>query len=173
MATIRRIGDEASLLNRNENGILRENFTNARVMVWSCSAYRSMCDALYEQFQSGASVILYRMGEGYARKLVKGIPRLGSSRDEVIESLEKLASLSGWGMMKIKSTGEKGAECVVEKSAFILRKEGIGPTTCHFLSGVLAGAGSEIFGGEFDSHELNCAAADESASCRFVLRAKS
>ena len=51
----------------SENGVLRESLTQARVMLFGCSAYPSMCDALYEQFHSGAGVILYRMGEGYGQ----------------------------------------------------------------------------------------------------------
>jgi len=84
---------DLGLLHRGENGVLRDNFSNRRIIIFSCSAYRSMCDSLYDQFQSGAGVILYRMGEGYGRKLVKGFPQLGLSREEMVDALCKLSHL--------------------------------------------------------------------------------
>lgn len=47
-----------------DEGTLREMVTNSRIILFSCPAYRSMCDSLYEQFKSRSGVILFRMGQG-------------------------------------------------------------------------------------------------------------
>jgi hypothetical protein len=91
-----------SIVSRDEKGVLREGITGARVMIFSCSAYRSMCDALFDQFQSGAGIILYRMGEGYARKLIEALPKLGMSADDLIQGLKSLGFLAGWENFRLK-----------------------------------------------------------------------
>jgi len=159
--------DQAGFL-REERGVLRESVTNARVMIFSCSAYRSMCDALYDQFLSGASVILYRAGEGYAKKLLSAVPKLGLGREETIKTLQHIAYLSGWGNMKLRSLDQKTLECTVEKCAFVLRRKDISGTSCFFLSGVLGGAASALFEKKFAARELDCEATG-SKCCRFQI----
>lgn len=159
--------DSSSLVNR-DNIVLRESITNARVILFSCSAYRSMCDALYDQFQSGAGVILYRMGEGYAKKLLGAIPKLGLNRDEVIEGFEQLSFLAGWGKLNLRIKEDFSAECVVDKCAFVLRREGIGPTSCYFFSGVLGSVAKELFKQEYRAHEVKCESSG-SPVCRFQV----
>jgi predicted hydrocarbon binding protein len=127
-----------------------------------------MCDALYDQFQSGAAIILYRMGEGYGRKLVMGLPQLGLSRDEMIQTFQKLAHLAGLGKLSIKTIDQKNAEVIVEESPFLLRRQDIGPVSCHFMTGVLAGGAGELFSGEYKAQELRCASI-ESGICRFRI----
>jgi predicted hydrocarbon binding protein len=166
-----KFSEDVGLLHRDEKGVLRDNFSNRRVIIFSCSAYRSMCDALYDQFQSGAAVILYRMGEGYGRKLVKGVPQLGLSREEMIEAFEKLAHSAGWGKISIKITEEKNGEVIVQESAFLLRREDVGPISCHFLAGVLAGGASELLEGEYKGQEIRCAS-KEAGVCRFRIYSK-
>ena len=166
------VADAIGLLHRDEKGILRDNFSNSRVIVFSCSAYRSMCDALYDQFQSGAGIILYRMGEGYGKKLVKGIPSLGLSREEMLRALEKIAYLAGWGKIVLSVENPKLAEAIVEDSPFKLRRDDIGSVSCHFMSGVLAGGASELFSDEFKVQETKCASKGEHQVCRFKIFAK-
>ena len=163
---------DLGLLHRGENGVLRDNFSNRRIIIFSCSAYRSMCDSLYDQFQSGAGVILYRMGEGYGRKLVKGFPQLGLSREEMVDALCKLYHLAGWGKLTINVSDDANGDAVLEDSPFTLRRNDIGPTTCHFMSGVLAGGGAEIFGMEYKAQEIKCASRGESKVCRFAVHTK-
>jgi predicted hydrocarbon binding protein len=168
VVTVKFSGDEA-IIHRDEKGILRENFSNRRVIIFSCSAYRSMCDALYEQFQSGAGIILYRMGEGYGSKLVRGLSGLDLSEEEKIQAFEKLAHLAGWGKLAIKvDEDKKSGEVIVEESPFTLRRHDIGPISCHFMAGVLAGGASELFGTEYKAQELRCAAKDGGV-CRFRI----
>lgn len=131
-----------------------------------------MCDSLYEQFQSGAGLILYRMGEGYGKKLLKGIPELRLSKGEIVDSLTKLSRLAGWGKLTIKIAEDINVEAIVEDSPFTLRRSDIGPVTCHFMSGVLAGAASELFGAEYKSQEIKCSSRGESKVCRFAIRLK-
>lgn len=158
--------DQISL--KEQEGVVRENMLNSRVMVFSCSAYRSMCDELYEQFQSGASVILYRMGKGYATKLAAAIPKLGSTEQSAIDGFVKLARLSGWGDVHCKVSSETSADCIVHHSPFVLKRPDIGRTSCYFLSGVLAAVASHIYGKRFDAKEVECEASD-SAYCRFKI----
>lgn len=174
MATVRNISEAEGLLHRDANGVLRENLSNHRVFIFSCSAYRSMCEALYEQFQSGAGIILYRMGEGYGTKLVKGVPQLALSKEEMIEAFSKLSHLAGWGKIVINLNNSPGkeAEAVVEGSPFIVWRKGISPTTCFFLSGVLAGAASELLGGEYKAVEVKCASDEQSKVCKFKISQK-
>lgn len=148
--------------------MLRDNITDARVVVISCAAYRSMCDALFEQFQSGAAVILYRMGEGYARKTFGAFSKIGLGRDDILQGLERLSYMAGWGKMRFHLVDEHNAECVVEKSAFLLRREDIGSNTCYFLSGVLAASASELFKRKFKAQEVMCESSGANL-CKFKL----
>ncbi len=166
-----KFSEDTGLLHRDERGVLRDNFSNRRVIIFSLSAYRSMCDALYDQFQSGASIILYRMGEGYGRKLVKGIPQLGLSREERIEAFDKLAYMAGWGKISIKISDVTSADVIVEESPFLLRRADASPFSCHFLAGVLGGGASEMFGGEYKAQEIRCAS-KEGGVCRFNIHVK-
>jgi uncharacterized protein len=156
-------------LKRNGNGDLRDVLTNSRVMIFSCSAYRSMCESLYEQFQSGASVILYRMGEGYARELLKGYPKEGKASAEMIKGLEGLARLAGWGNVRIRIIDERSSECIVQSSAFIFIRENTGESSCHFFAGVLAGVASGIFEKDFIAHEILCQGSG-STVCKFKIQ---
>src|SRR5579863_3432426 len=124
--------EDSGLLRRDEKGALREPLSQRRVIIFSCSAYRSMCDSLYEQFQSGASIILYKMGEGYGKKLVKGAALLQLSQGELIEAFEKLAHMAGWGRLSIKVNDPNSIDAVVEESPFLLRRDDAGPCSCHF-----------------------------------------
>ena len=127
-----------------------------------------MCDALFEQFQSGAGVILYRMGEGYARKLVEALPRLGISPEEVLQGLKRLGFMAGWGKFQFLVNDDETVNCTVDNSAFVLRREGAGPTTCYFLAGILSAVGTVISGKRYIARETHCSASGE-ATCAFKL----
>jgi predicted hydrocarbon binding protein len=153
---------------RHDNGVLRASPTNARVFMLGCSGYRAMCDLLYEQFQSGAGAILYRMGEGYARKLVAAMPLDIMSREEAVKIFQRLAMLSGWGNIKLKVVDEKTAECTVTDSPFVLYREDVGSTSCYFLSGILSGVASALMGTKFTAVETLCKARG-STCCKFNI----
>jgi predicted hydrocarbon binding protein len=153
---------------RQDHGVLRESLTDSRVMLLGCSAYRSMCDALYEQFQSGGGVILYRMGEGYGRKLASSIPLADMSREDAIQVFQKLALLAGWGDIKIKILDQKTAECIVHKSPFVLHRKDAGRVSCYFLSGVLSAIASALFTRKFTTREVLCEMSG-SAVCKFLV----
>ena len=150
------------------DGVLRESITNSRIVIFGCAAYRSMCDSLFEQFQSGSSVILYRMGQGYARKLVETVSKLNLQQEEAIKVYEKLSYLAGWGNVKIKTIDEKKAVCTVRKSAFVLRRSDIGLTSCFFFSGALSTIASSIAGKEFFAKEVECVSGG-SEYCKFII----
>jgi predicted hydrocarbon binding protein len=158
----------SAFLTQEHDGILRENMTRARIMLFSCSAYRSMCDSLFEQFQSGAGIILYRMGQGYARKLGEGISKLELSQDDAIKAYQKLSYLAGWGNVKLKVEDEKSAVCTVHKSAFVLRRKDIGSTSCFFFSGALSSIASSILKTEFTTREVQCETGGFE-HCKFVI----
>jgi predicted hydrocarbon binding protein len=172
VSTVKNEFVDLGLLHRDENGVLRDNLSNRRVIILSCSAYRAMCDSLYDQFQSGAGVILYRMGEGYGRKLVNGVPQLGMSKEEMVDALAKLSYLAGWGKLTINISEDSNGDAVLEDSPFTLRRNDIGPTTCHFMSGVLTGGASELFGVEYKTQEIKCSSHGESKVCRFAIHTK-
>src|ERR1700730_185524 len=157
---------------REDRGVLREFLTNSRVMLFGCSAYRSMCDALYEQFQSGAGVILYRMGEGYGRKVAAAIPISEMSREDAIKVFQKLALLAGWGNVKIKILDEKTAECIVHKSPSVLHRNDAGNVSCYFLSGVLSAIASALFRKKFTTREISCEITGGNA-CKFLVSEQS
>ncbi|MHB8567160.1 MAG: V4R domain-containing protein [Nitrososphaerales archaeon] len=159
--------DSSGLLIR-DNLVLRDSITSARVILMSCSAYRSMCEALFDQFQSGAGVILYRMGEGYAKKLLGAVPKLGVERDVIIGGFERLSYLAGWGKLNLRLKKDLSAECVVEKSAFVLRRADIGPNTCFFFSGVLSSIAKELLKQEYRTREVKCESSG-SAFCKFEI----
>ncbi|MDG6994661.1 MAG: hypothetical protein JRN52_01955 [Nitrososphaerota archaeon] len=163
-------GHYTSLLKRDDL-VLRDTVTDSRVIVMSCSAYRSMCDELYNQFQSGAGVILYRMGEGYASKMFAAFPKLGSSTDDLLRGLERLSYMAGWGRMKARVLDESNMECIAEKSAFVLRRDDIGPTSCYFLSGVLGATASKLFQRQFIAREVSCESGGAKL-CRFKIEVK-
>lgn len=160
---------DSELLSR-DNIVLRETITNSRVIIMSCSAYRSMCDALFDQFKSGAGVILYRMGEGYSKKLFGAVPKLGMTNEEVISGFERLAYLAGWGKINLQMIDSLNAECVVEKCAFVLRRGDIGQTSCYFFSGILSALASELLKREYRTMEMECEASG-SAFCKFKVEA--
>ena len=126
-----------------------------------------MCDALFDQFQSGAGIILYRMGEGYATKLIEAFPRLGMSSADVVQGLKSLGFLAGWGKFHFELAGRENVSCRVEQSAFLLRRNDAGPTTCFFLTGILAAIGSVIYNKKFTARETKCASSGQ-PSCEFV-----
>jgi predicted hydrocarbon binding protein len=149
-------------------GVLRESVTNSRIMIFSCAAYRSMCNSLFDQFQSGWGIILYRMGQGYAEKLVEGISELNLSREEAIEMYQGLAWFAGWGDVKIKIEDEKKSVCTVRRSAFVLRRSDVGSTSCFFFSGALSTIASSVMGKKFDAREDECVSGGFE-HCKFVL----
>jgi predicted hydrocarbon binding protein len=155
----------------SENGVLRESLSHARVMLFGCSAYRSMCDALYEQFQSVAGVILYRMGEGYGIKVASTVPVSEMSRENAIKIFQRIGLLADWGNIKIRIVDEKSAECIVHKSPFVLYREDSGKVSCYFLSGILSATASVLFGKKFTTREVSCITAG-ATSCKFVITEK-
>jgi predicted hydrocarbon binding protein len=161
------------LVARDETGVLRDRVTNARVLVLSTSAYRTMCDELFEQFQSGAGVILYRMGEGYARDLTNLLPKLGATPEEVLRGLKRLGYLGGWGKFnfEVQPGNEDSVDCMVEKSAFLLRREDAGLVTCYFLSGILGTVVGQIFSKKFVAREIRCVSAG-APLCEFRIRSE-
>jgi hypothetical protein len=117
-----------------ERGELRDTLTGSRIMIFSCSAYRAMCDHLFERFKSAAGTILYGMGEGYGEKLFRSISKFQLRREEAVVALSSLAEAAGWGLLNVKVIDEDNAECTVANSPFVLRRADCGPTTCFFLS---------------------------------------
>jgi len=116
-----------------------------------------MCDSLFEQFQSGSGVILYRMGQEYARKLVEGVAKLNLSPNEAIKVYRRLALLAGCGNVKINVDLEnvvESSECTVHCSAFVLRRKDAGKTTCFFFSGGLSTIASSLVGKPYVAKEV-------------------
>jgi predicted hydrocarbon binding protein len=159
---------QTQFLTQEHDGILREKITNVRVIIFSCAAYRSMCDSLFEQFQSGAGIILYRMGQGYARKIVEAIEKLDLPEDDAAKMYQKLAYWAGWGNTKIYVEDKNRAFCTIHRSAFVLRRKGIGNTTCFFFSGVMSTIASSILKRDFTAKEVQCEAGGFD-HCRFVI----
>jgi len=158
----------ALLIKSEDDGTLREVVTNSRIILFSCPAYRSMCDALYEQFKSGSGIILFRMGQGYARKLTEGISKLNLTIEEAIKVYEKLSFMAVWGTVKILIEDDRRAMCTVRKSAFILRRNDVGPTSCFFFSGALSTIASSMAGREFVAKEIECVTGGYEY-CKFVI----
>lgn len=160
--------NSSSFFTQESDGVLRESVTSSRVIVFSCAAYRSMCDSLFEQFKSGAGIILYRMGQGYARKLFEGITKLELSMEESIKVYQRLSYVAGWGNVKILVEDETRAVCTVHRSAFVLRRKDVGPTSCFFFSGALSTIASSFMGREFSAREIECETGGF-PFCKFVL----
>jgi predicted hydrocarbon binding protein len=129
-----------------------------------------MCDELFEQFQSGASVILYRMGEGYAKKVSEAFPKLGLSPEEVMLAVKRLGYIAGWGKFQFDLSNPDSVDCTVEDCAFVLRRKDAGDTTCYFLSGILGTIGTQIYGKKYIAREMTCAASG-GPMCRFKVTA--
>ncbi|MHB8565520.1 MAG: V4R domain-containing protein [Nitrososphaerales archaeon] len=172
MTALNRKEGEPQLISRDGKDLLRDSITNSRVVVMGCSGYRSLCDALYEQFQSGSSVILYRMGEGYARNLLSAVPKLGMNTEQVIHGFERLAFLAGWGKINLRIIDDSTVECVVEKCAFVLRRQDVGSTSCYFFSGVLGAVTSALFDKKFTAKEVKCETSG-TPPCKFMARVNS
>lgn len=159
----------SALITEEPNGILRESMTNSRIILFSCSAYRSMCDSLFEQFQSGSGIILYRMGQGYARKLVEGVSNLNFPLEDTIKIYQKLSLAAGWGNVKIKVIEGQVPECTLHHSAFVLRRKNAGTTTCYFFAGALSTIASSLVKKEMVAvKEVECEAGGFE-HCRFII----
>jgi predicted hydrocarbon binding protein len=164
---------ETELIQRDHDDVLRDTLTNSRVMILSCSAYRCMCETLFDTFKSGAGVILYEMGFGYSRKLAETISKLQLSIADALQTMEMLARAAGWGRLTVRMLDEDSrAECVVVKSAFVVRRNDIGPVSCHFLAGVLGGAASQLFDAKFKARETACASSGAQV-CKFEIARES
>jgi len=163
-----RLSEDIGLLARDEAGVLRDTITNARVLVISAAGYRAMADSLFDHFSSGAGVILLRMGEGYARKVLGSFSSVEEPQQQLIEGFQQLAFLAGWGKVNLRISNDAEAECVVEKCAFVLRRSDIGPTSCYFFTGMLSGIGSELMKKKFKAQELKCATGGSSV-CKFKI----
>jgi predicted hydrocarbon binding protein len=127
-----------------------------------------MCETLFDTFKSGAGVILFNMGVGYSKKLGETIGKLRLETGEALETMQMLARAAGWGRMTLRMVDESMAECTVTRSAFIVRRSDIGPTSCHFLEGVLAGVASELFSAKYKAKETVCGSSG-SAVCKFLV----
>ena len=77
------------ILSRESDGTLRDNITHAHVFIMSRSGFRSMQNTLYEKFSTGASVILYDMGEGYGRKSASAFMKKGLGLEPTIREIEE------------------------------------------------------------------------------------
>jgi predicted hydrocarbon binding protein len=71
------------------------------------------------------------------------------------------------GKFQIEVAGPESFTCSVEQSAFLLRRADAGPTTCYFLSGILAALGEEIYKKKFVAKESKCAGSGYK-SCEFA-----
>ncbi len=160
--------NEFNLVFRDKDGTLREKTTNAHVFVFSRSAFRSMCDLLYERFQTGASVILYDMGEGYGKKLSNGLMKRGLNAERTLKAIEDLAYSAGWGKFRLKVQDNGDIVCDVSNSMFTLVRKETGSKSCYFLDGLLAGNASGVFRKDFRAEELECVAGGKS-SCKFRI----
>ena len=97
----------------------------------------------------------------------------GYSGDEVLRSLAFMLQQAGWGAVTLEMVNWETRELVfkINASPFV---EDYGPSVapvCHFLLGLLSGAGIALFEGEVDGAEVQCMAKGDSA-CRFVVSAK-
>jgi predicted hydrocarbon binding protein len=158
----------SSIFVQENDGVIRESVTNSRIIVFAAAAYRSMCDSLFEQFQSGAGIILYRMGQGYARRLVEGIEKLELSTDEAIKVYQRLCYVAGWGNVKIFIEDETKAVCTLHRSAFVLRRKDIGKTSCFIFTGLLSTIATSMMKQEFVAKEVECETGGF-PFCKFVL----
>ena len=79
----KRYNNEADLIMKEADGMLKDRITSSHVFIFSRSAFRSMQNTLYDKFGSGASVIMYEMGQGYGRKLGTGMLKRGLNHEKV------------------------------------------------------------------------------------------
>ena len=97
---------------------------------------------------------------------------LGIVTQEVIYGFERLAFLAGWGEMHLRIIDDSTVECVVEKCAFVLRRQDVGSTSCYFFSEVVGAVTSALLDKKFTAKEVECETSS-SPPCRFIATANS
>ncbi len=153
---------------RGKDGTLKDAITQAHVFVLSRASFRSMQNTLYDKFASGASRILYDMGEGYGSKIASLFIKKGLSFEQTMKELERIAYLAGWGNMHFRILDDGRAECIVENSMFSVKREGV-PNSCYFLAGVLGGNMAALRNNHnFFAKEVQCSISGHSF-CKFTI----
>jgi predicted hydrocarbon binding protein len=162
-----RNGDVADILQRDTDGTLKDKMTDAHVFILSRSAFRSMQETLYDKFLSGASVILYEMGEGYGKKLASALRKIGLGKEQAMRAMEQTAFLAGWGEVRFQSTENSRLVCAVRNSMFSVKRRGLS-NSCYFLAGVLGGVSSVLFDQTLVAKEVQCAMSGHEL-CKFAV----
>lgn len=152
----RRFIDEADLIIRDSDGMLKDRISSSHVFIFSRSAFRSMQGTLYDKFGSGAAVIMYEMGRGYGMKLGTGMLKRGLSPQMAFHEIEKFGYLAGWTDSHFRVLGDKEIECVARNSIFTIERPETKSKSCFFLAGALAGNVTSMLNTEFRAEETHC-----------------
>lgn len=132
-----------------------------------------MEDRLYNDFGSGASVILFDMGLAYGISLVDGLMKAKcdetARQQNAIDILSGYATVAGWG--KVIAPRIEGPDIRVKVISCVFcsnidqeSSEG----RCYFLKGVLSGVAGTIFSVPFTVTESHCS----KEYCEFTLQRK-
>ncbi|MDG6905074.1 MAG: hypothetical protein JRN20_04735 [Nitrososphaerota archaeon] len=136
--------------------MLKDRITSSHVFIFSRSAFRSMQNTLYDKFGTGASVIMYEMGQGYGRKLGAGMLKRGLNQEKAFSEIEKFGYLAGWTDSHFRVLSEVEIECVARNSIFTIERPETKRRSCYFLAGALSGNVSAMLNEEFRAEETQC-----------------
>lgn len=164
----RHFKDEADLIVRESDGMLKDRISSSHVFIFSRSAFRSMQSTLYDKFGSGAAVIMYEMGQGYGRKLGSGMLKRGLSSERAFHEIEKFGYLAGWTDSHFRVLSDMELECVARNSIFTIERPETKTKSCFFLAGALAGNVSAMLNTEFRAEETQCVVGGHEV-CKFRI----
>ncbi len=144
----------------NENGLIRRKPDGSRVFAVDSVGWVKLEHELVSTFDTGAAVILQRMGYSYGRHLGKVAKERGASAEDALDHLIQFSREEGWGKLSLNS-GDPAlgdARLLVRGCFFCVHWKESATPVCHMLAGLAGGVIDEVTGTTHRILEERCSA---------------
>ncbi len=123
---------------------------------------------LGKAYGSSVNVVLSKFAEDFGRAYALRILAEGAGVREAFSAMEEMASVAGWGRVKV-SGDFSGGPLTVEVAGCAFCPASLGGDKCDFMAGVAVGAAGAVFGREYVNDHVDITRGDE-LRCILSLR---
>lgn len=151
-------------------GVLKGAATGDRLLVVPAKFWAGVKGFLESAYGSSVDMVLTRFAEEWGEEYAERRIADGLKPQDVLSSLEEVATVSGWGELKVSMDSDRGhkIEVQVRNCAFCNAAPATHVGRCDFMAGVAVGVAKSAYGREYECVQTEVKEGEE-RTCKLVL----
>ncbi|MDG6954897.1 MAG: hypothetical protein JRN33_07970 [Nitrososphaerota archaeon] len=143
------------------DGMIRGVVSGDRLIALPAKFWNDAKLFLGKAYGTSVNLVLSRFAEDFGRAYAARILAGGAGVRDAFRAMEEMASVAGWGHVKVSGDFESGEHLTVEVAGCAFCLASPRGDKCDFMAGVAVGAASAVFGREYVNDHVDVTRGDE------------